>query len=74
MAEINRKIHVLGINSFEFEDLPLTLQNLFLETVNIAVPISYFEKIKSWVKHNSEQKKIFFGYWVASLKKGINLT
>jgi len=60
MAEVNRKIHVLGINSFEFEDLPPKLQNLFLETVNIAVPNSYFEKIKSWCKHNSKKKKLFF--------------
>jgi len=27
------------------------LQNLFLETENIAVPNSYFEKIKSWSKN-----------------------
>ena len=60
MTEINRKIHVIGINSFEFEDLPLKLQNLFIETVNIAVPNSYFEKIKSWSKHNLKQKKLFF--------------
>ena len=45
MAEKNRKIHVLGINSYKFEDLPLKLQNLFMKTFNIAVPKSYFEKI-----------------------------
>ena len=60
MTEINRKIHVIGINSFKFEDLPYELQNLFKETVNIAVPNSYFEEIKSWKKNNSEQKKSFF--------------
>ena len=42
MTEVNRKIHVLGINSYLFEDLPLQLQKLFKETVNIAVPNSYF--------------------------------
>ena len=60
MTEINRKIYVIGINSFKFEDLPLKLKNLFIETVNIAVPNSYFEKIKSWNKYNLKQKKTFF--------------
>ena len=60
MTEVNRKIHVVGINSFIFEDLPLQLQNLFKETINIAVPNSYFEKIKKWSEANLEQKKSFF--------------
>jgi len=60
MTEINRKIHVIGINSFKFEDLPLKLQNLFLSTVNIAIPSPYFEKIKSWNKNNLDKKKLFF--------------
>ena len=60
MIEINRKIHVIGINSFKFEDLPFKLKNLFMETINIAVPHSYFEKIKPWSKKNLGQKKIFF--------------
>ena len=81
MTEINRKIHVVGINSFEFEDLPLKLQNLFLETVNIAAPISYFEKIKSWGKYNCGQKKLFFASqsnnelidWLRSQKNNVVL-
>ncbi len=60
MTEKKRKIHVIGINSYKFEDLPLKLQNLFLETVSIAVPNSYFEKIKSWSQNNLEKKKSFF--------------
>ena len=60
MTEIKKKIHVVGINSFKFEDLPLRLQNLFLETINIAVPNSYYEQIKSWRKINLEKKKLFF--------------
>jgi len=60
MTDEKRKIHVIGINSYKFEDLPLKLQNLFLETVSIAVPNSYFEKIKSWSQNNSEKKKSFF--------------
>jgi len=60
MTEKKRKIHVIGINSYKFEDLPLKLQNLFLETISIAVPNSYFEKIKSWSQNNLEKKKSFF--------------
>jgi len=60
MTEKKRKIHVIGINSYKFEDLPPKLQNLFLETVSIAVPYSYFEKIKSWSQNNLEKKKSFF--------------
>ena len=60
MTEINRKIHVIGINSYKFEDLPLKLQNLFKNTVNVAVPNSYFLKIKSWSENNLGKKKSFF--------------
>jgi len=60
MTEVNRKIHVIGINSYKFEDLSFKLQNLFLETENIAVPNSYFEKIKSWSENCSLKKKSFF--------------
>ncbi len=60
MTEIKRKIHVIGINSFEFEELPIKLQNLFLKTINIAIPDSYFEEIQLWAKRNSNQKKLLF--------------
>ncbi len=60
MTEVNRKIHVIGINSYKFEDLSFKLQNLFLETENIAVPNSYFKKIKSWSENGLEKKKSFF--------------
>ncbi len=60
MTEVNRKIHVIGINSYKFEDLSFKLQNLFLETENIAVPNSYFEEIKSWSKNGLLKKKSFF--------------
>ena len=60
MTEVNRKIHVIGINSYKFEDLSFKLQNLFLETENIAVPNSYFEEIKSWNENGSSKKKSFF--------------
>ncbi len=60
MTEGNRKIHVIGINSYKFEDLSYKLQNLFLETENIAVPNSYFEEINLWCKNGLKKKKSFF--------------
>ncbi len=60
MTEVNRLIHVVGINSYKFEDLSFKLQNLFLNTNNIAVPNSYFEEIKSWSDNDLEKKKSFF--------------
>ena len=60
MAEDNRKIHVIGINSYVFGDLHYKLQDLFLKTGNIAVPNSYFKEIKSWIKNDLEKKKSFF--------------
>ena len=60
MTEKKRKIHVVGINSYKFEDLSFKLQNLFQETVSIAVPNSYFEEIKSWNKNGLLKKKSFF--------------
>ena len=60
MTEVNRKIHVIGINSYIFGDLPFKLQDLFLKTGNIAVPNSYFKKIQSWSSNNPKQKKLFF--------------
>jgi len=60
MTKVNRKIHVIGINSYKFEDLPSKLQNLFMKTGNIAVPNSYFEEIKAWSGNDLEKKKSFF--------------
>ena len=50
MTKVSRKIHVVGINSYTFEDLPSKLQDLYIKTENIAVPNAYFEKIKLWNK------------------------
>ena len=60
MTEIKRQIHVIGINSFKFQELPLKLQNLFIETVNIAIPESYFKDIQLWAEKNTKHKKILF--------------
>ena len=60
MNQIKRKIHVIGINSFEFKELPLKLQKLFIKTENIAVPDPYFEDIKLWDQSNTKKEKLFF--------------
>ncbi len=60
MTEVNRKIHVIGINSYIFEELPPKLQDLFIKTENVAVPNSYFEEIKSWRENGLKKKKSFF--------------
>ena len=81
MTEIKRKIHVIGINSFDLEDLPFKLQKLFIETENIAVPELYYEKIKSWDKKNNSKKKNFFSSlsdsnlisWLRSQRKDVIL-
>jgi len=81
MIEVNRKIHVIGINSYKFEDLSFKLQNLFLKTKNIAVPNSYFEEIKSWSENGLEKKKLYFSSnsngelvnWLRSLKTDVIL-
>ena len=59
MNQIKRKIHVIGINSFEFKELPLKLQKLFIKTENIAVPDPYFEDIKLWDQSNTKKKNYF---------------
>ena len=77
MSDIKRKIHVIGINSFEFEELPLNLQNLFIETVSIAIPDSYFKNIQLWAEKNTKKKKSLFASrsdkrlikWLQSQKK-----
>ena len=60
MTQIKRKIHVIGINSFEFRELPLKLQKLFIKTENIAVPDPYFEDIKLWDQSDTKQERLFF--------------
>ena len=60
MTQIKRKIHVIGINSFEFKELPLKLQKLFIKTESIAVPDPYFKDIKLWGQSNTKKEKLFF--------------
>ncbi len=60
MKNNNKTIHVVGINSFNFEDLQIYIQDLFFKTKNIAVPSSFYEKIKSWESKRFIEDKNFF--------------
>ncbi len=55
-----RKIHVIGINSFNFEDLSLNIQDLLINIKNISVPESFNSEIKSWVLQKFIEEKNFF--------------
>jgi len=73
MTEVNRKIHVIGINSYIFGDLSSKLQDLFLKTGNIAVPNSYLKEIKSWSENDLKKKKFLLFNIFFTLYIGINL-
>ena len=81
MTVIKRKIHIIGINSFEFEELSKNLQSLFIKIDNIAVPVSYFQNIKIWGEKYSSNKKSFFAShsdnemieWIKSQKNDVIL-
>ena len=53
----NRKIHVLGINSFDFEELSSSTKSLIRNVENIAIPESYFDKVKIWFDKFEKDKK-----------------
>ena len=56
----NRKIHVVGINSFEFKELLPSIKFLILNEKNIAIPKSYFDQISPWFNNLGEEKKNLF--------------
>tara|TARA_Y100001978_G_scaffold13175_1_gene10467 strand:+ start:269 stop:1549 length:1281 start_codon:yes stop_codon:yes gene_type:complete len=64
----NRKIFIIGISSFEFDDLTLNVQLILKNTNNIAIPESYFDELKYWFYPSKRsQKKLY------SSKSDINL-
>ena len=60
MTEAKRKIHILGINSFDFEELPLSSQKLFKNINIIAVPKSYSKNIYKWIEKTEDRIKTIF--------------
>ena len=59
MNTLKRKINVIGINSFDFKELPLKLQSMFLQTENIAVPYSYISYIRLWGGNTNRTQNFF---------------
>tara|TARA_B100000212_G_scaffold298561_1_gene242838 strand:- start:3277 stop:4557 length:1281 start_codon:yes stop_codon:yes gene_type:complete len=49
MKKYERKIYVIGLNSFKFKDLSLDVQDLFFKTINITAPTTFANEIKSWL-------------------------
>jgi len=60
MKAKNRKIHVVGINSYEFEELSSNVKSLLRNTENIAIPQSYFDQINIWFNKSEHCKKKLF--------------
>ena len=60
MKKIKRKIHVIGLNSFKYEDLSQEVKKLFHEVKNIAVPHKYIHEIKNWVSSKFIEEKNFY--------------
>ena len=60
MRKNQRKIHVVGINSFVFEDLPTNIRKLIQKTNKIAIPRNYYDHVKIWFKNTSDSKKVLY--------------
>ena len=60
MGSKNRKIHVIGINSFELNDLSISLKKLIADTNNIAAPRNYIDQIKNWFNQSPKAGRKFF--------------
>ena len=60
MKKIKRKIHVLGINSFNFEDLSLDIQKIIHNIKHIAAPNTFISEIKEWVSMEFIEEKNFY--------------
>ncbi len=59
MKPVERKIHIVGIDSFNFNDLKFDLQKLYQKTSLIAVPENYLNEIKDWDKSKKNNKQYF---------------
>jgi len=60
MKVTNRKIHIVGINSYKFEDLTPSIRFLLKDIKNIAIPESYFNHLKNWFNNSAQDNKTFF--------------
>ncbi len=60
MKKIKRKIHVIGLNSFQIEDLSFEVLELFHKVKNIAAPNTFIHEIKDWVSMKYIDEKNFY--------------
>ncbi len=60
MKKIERRIFVIGINSFKYENLSLEVQKLFQKVRDIAVPKTYLNEIMDWAKKEFVGEKNFY--------------
>ena len=60
MKRIKRNIYIIGLNSFNFEDLSIDVQELFHKVKNIAAPKIYINEIKNWGLLKLIEEKNFF--------------
>ena len=60
MKKNKRKIHIVGLNSFNIEDLSLEVQELFHQVKNIAAPNTFINEIKEWVSIKFIGEKNFY--------------
>ena len=55
-----REIHIVGLNSFNFDEQPLSIRNLFNKIDLIIAPETYINEIKKWSTDcNNPDKKYF---------------
>ena len=60
MKDNKRTIHVIGLNSFKFEDLSKDVKDLFMKVNNIAAPETFSNDIKGWISDKINEDKNFF--------------
>tara|TARA_Y100001978_G_C23655881_1_gene416019 strand:+ start:89 stop:1366 length:1278 start_codon:yes stop_codon:yes gene_type:complete len=60
MKKIKRKIYIMGINSFNFENLSIEEKELFHKVRHIAAPSSYLQEIENWVSMQLIEDKSFY--------------
>ena len=60
MKKNKRKIHIVGLNTFKFEDLSKDIKDLFLQIQYIAAPKSFCNEIKSKMPELIVEEKKFF--------------
>ena len=60
MKKIKRKVYVIGLNSFNIEDLSQDVKILFSKVKNIAAPYTYLNEIRKWVAMKLIEEKNFY--------------